>query len=132
MTVTNSSGRLFCLDFDNSYLLNGLYVSLTNVIVSYFGFHGRSAYFNGNSAWIEVPALSNVQFNEFGISLWFRRIGSDTGIQGLVHNGDCRQLGAIHVYSYDQSDVSAEVSTIHKNVTLGPETVSSHVLVSNS
>jgi hypothetical protein len=123
VTATNSNGRLFCLDFDNSYLLNGLYVSLTNVIVDYFGFRGRSAYFNGNSASIEVPGLNNVQFSQFGISLWFRRVGNDTGVQGLVHNGDCHKLGSIHVHSYDKSDVSAQVSTIYKNATIGAHPV---------
>jgi hypothetical protein len=112
------------LDFDNSYLLNGLYASLTNILVDYFGFHGKSAYFNGNSASIEIPALSNVQFNQFGISLWYRRVGSDTGIQGLVHNGDCRQFGSIHVYSYDQNDVSVSVSTIYQNISIGAKPVS--------
>jgi hypothetical protein len=123
-TASNTSGRLLCLDFDNSYLLNGLYASLTNIIVDYFGFHGRSAYFNGNSASIEIPALSNVQFKQFGISLWFRRVGNDSGIQGLVHNGDCRQLGSIHVYSLDQSDVSARLTTIYQNASIGAQHVS--------
>jgi len=104
--------------------LNGLYASLTNIIVDYFGFHGRSAYFNGNSASIEIPALSNRQFNAFGLSLWFRRVGTGRGIQGLVHNGDCRQFGSIHVYSYDQNDVSVEVTTIYENITIGAKPAS--------
>lgn len=123
---TNSSGRLFCLDFDNSYLLNGMYVSMSNVIVDYFWLaaRGKQAYFNGNSAWIEVPALSNVQWNQFGISLWFKRIGSDTGPEGLFYNGDCKQFGSIRAQSTDQGHVTARVTTTNKNVTIANKTAS--------
>jgi hypothetical protein len=87
---------------------------------------GRSAYFNGNSAWIEIPALSNAQFNQFGISLWFKRVGTDTSTKGLVYNGDCRQLGSIQIQSSDQSHVAAKVSTTNQNITIPSKTAASN------
>lgn len=124
---TSSSSRLFCLDFDHDFLLNGLAVTLNNVIINHYwsNSQGKQAYFNGNSASIEVPALSNVQFNAFGISLWFRRSGTDTNPQGLVHNGDCKQSGSIRILSVDQNDVSAGVLTTNYNVNIESQTVSS-------
>lgn len=115
---------MFCLDFDNSNLLNGLYVSQLNLVVRNFGFHGRSAYFNGNSAAIEVPALTNVQLSRFTVSLWFRRVGTSTGFEGLVDGSDCRQNGSIHVISADQSHVTANLLTTHRYATINAQSVS--------
>jgi hypothetical protein len=107
--------------------MNGLFVSMANIIVGRFrDFNpllgekdpGQAAFFNGNSAWIEVPALSNAQFNAFGISLWFRRIGTDQYPQGLVYNGDCKQFGSIRIQSIDPNDVSVKVTTVNQNVTI--------------
>jgi hypothetical protein len=120
----NQSGRIFCLDFDNSYLLNGLYASFINLIVGNVGFHGNSAYFNGNSAAIEIPALTNVQFYQFGVSLWYKRVGNDTGLQGLVDNSDCTRAGSIHLQSVDQSHVSAHVLTTLQSASTGAYSVS--------
>jgi hypothetical protein len=103
-----------------------MYVTLSNIIVGNFWTtdQGKQAYFNGNSAWIEVPALSNVQFAKFGVSFWFKRVGNDTGAEGLLYNGDCKQLGSIRVLSSDKTDVLIKVRTVNHNITIGEKYVS--------
>jgi len=103
--------------------MNGLFVDQLNLDVREFGFHGKSAYFNGINSSIEVPALTNVQFSQFTVSMWFRRVGDDTKVEGLVDNADCRTGGSIHVLSIDQSHVSARFATSRSNVSINAQQV---------
>ena len=121
------NGRVFCLDFDNAYLENGLFFSLLNITIDNYGFHGKSAYFNGLNSFIEVPAVTNMQFSAFGISLWFRQAGDFIGLKVLADNG--RPNGSLHISAINQTKISAEVRTSVGKATVEVQPVSSMMLL---
>jgi hypothetical protein len=107
------SSRYLCIDFDNSSLLNGVYISEVNVVVANFGFVGNSAYFNGVDAYIEIPLFDNNPLSKFTTCCWARRncTGVGTRQQGILYNGDCVQNASIEIRSESTTTTGAGIRT---------------------
>ena len=71
--------------------------------------------------------MTNMQFSEFGISMWFRQSGSNIGLQGLADNG--RPDGSIHISAVNKSQISVEVKTVTGRATMDVKPVSSMMLL---
>lgn len=117
----NRTRQIFCLDFDNSFLLNGVYVDMHDVTVGPHGLVGNSGYFNGRSSSIEVPLFTNQQWRQFSVSLWKLRNNTnnnDVGVEGLVHNGDCSWAASVQMRSESRLTSGAGVATTNNPTSL--------------
>ncbi|KAK2186128.1 hypothetical protein NP493_214g03037 [Ridgeia piscesae] len=95
-----------CLDFERGFqATKGVYVLSNHVGIKSGTRFQHSAYFNGISGTLEIPALSNTysNFKKFSISFWYKRTDGKTSLQGLFTNGDCETDPSILIMSEPDS-----------------------------
>ncbi|XP_013387925.1 sushi, von Willebrand factor type A, EGF and pentraxin domain-containing protein 1-like [Lingula anatina] len=111
-----------CFPFDSHYhdsTGNIWWTKTTNMQLVSVAKHGMSAYFNGNSSFMEIPFFQNYQFPlTFTCSFWYMSVsGMDSDRKGLVNNGDCEHepMFTVRLSNGETGTLSGGVYTVNEH-----------------